>query len=271
MRAKNQRKIRGVLNPKNSEKHYQLTRFLPTKRLSGFVEQYWFVEWDLPSTKAHVQQNIPDPCVHLVFEQNKAYVTGVVTKKYSHSMSGKGEILGVKFHPGGFYPLLESAVTSITDTRQPLEQIFREGGATLALQVANAISVSDAIDSIETFLDPRLPKGETKITLLKEIVNRVEQDRVITKVEHLVEHFDLSKRALQRLFRTYVGVSPKWLIRKYRIHEAMEQLDNGERDWHKLIVELEYFDQAHFIKDFKSMTGLTPEQYLGKQYVHNAK
>jgi len=77
-----------------------------------------------------------------------------------------------------------------------------------------------------------------------------------------VSAFKLSKRTLQRLFQQYVGVSPKWVIKRYRLHEAVERLAAGnEVDWTRLDLDLEYFDQAHFIKDFKAIIGKTPSEY----------
>src|SRR6266852_3345847 len=72
----------------------------------------------------------------------------------------------------------------------------------------------------------------------------------------------ISKRALQRLFARYVGVSPKWVIQRYRLLEAVESIKQGETmDWAKLAVDLGYFDQAHFITCFKRFVGQTPDDY----------
>ena len=69
-------------------------------------------------------------------------------------------------------------------------------------------------------------------------------------------------RALQRLFGDYVGVSPKWVIKRYRLHEAVEQLAGGRPpEWSALAQNLGYFDQAHFIRDFKRLVGRTPADY----------
>lgn len=74
-------------------------------------------------------------------------------------------------------------------------------------------------------------------------------DRSITRVEHLTEQFDINARALQRLFDRYVGVSPKWVIHRYRLQEAT------------LSQELGFYDQAHFIKPFKALIDITPNAY----------
>ncbi len=65
------------------------------------------------------------------------------------------------------------------------------------------------------------------------------------------------------MFNRYVGVSPKWVIRRYRLHEAADRLANGEAvDWPNIALDLGYFDQAHFVKDFKAIVGTPPAKYV---------
>jgi AraC-like DNA-binding protein len=89
--------------------------------------------------------------------------------------------------------------------------------------------------------------------------------REIFSVEELAARAGMAVRSLQRLFSQYVGVSPKWVIRRYRLHELLERMHSGERlDWARMAAELGYFDQAHLINDFKSITGYTPTEYSGR-------
>lgn len=79
---------------------------------------------------------------------------------------------------------------------------------------------------------------------------------------HLAHRLGLSVRNLQSLFTEYVGVNPKWFLRRYRLHGAMERLRAGTHvDCARLALELGNFDQAHLINDFKSMLGYTPNQF----------
>ncbi len=65
------------------------------------------------------------------------------------------------------------------------------------------------------------------------------------------------------MFKQYVGVPPKWVIKRYRLHEiAGELVENQEADWAQLAADAGYFDQAHFIKDFKQIVGQAPSAYL---------
>jgi AraC-like DNA-binding protein len=78
----------------------------------------------------------------------------------------------------------------------------------------------------------------------------------------LTREFGLGLRKLQRLFDDYVGVSPKWVIQRYRLHEAAERIAAGRvADFADLALELGYADQAHFNRDFKKLVGRSPAEY----------
>ena len=91
---------------------------------------------------------------------------------------------------------------------------------------------------------------------------RIASDRSITRVAHLLPAGGGTVRRLQRLFKQYVGVSPKWVIARYRIHEALDRVhENNVKGWASLALDLGYADQAHFIRDFKGLVGATPLLY----------
>ena len=96
-------------------------------------------------------------------------------------------------------------------------------------------------------------------------MNAIAADRGIVRVEQLVDLAGIRQRALQRLFREYVGVSPKWVIQRYRLFEAAERLASGESEGARVAHELGYFDQAHFIRDFKAMVGRSPTAFVAER------
>ena len=98
--------------------------------------------------------------------------------------------------------------------------------------------------------------------LINQIIDYIIANREIIRVDDVVSQLNISKRTLQRMFRQYVGVSPKWVIKRYRLHEAAKQVaDGGVVNWSKLALDLGYFDQTHFIKDFKRIVGKSPAGY----------
>lgn len=100
------------------------------------------------------------------------------------------------------------------------------------------------------------------MTLAGRLVKHILQETNIKTVDDLVERAGIGKRTLQRLFSEYVGASPKWVIRRYRLHELVERINSGYKlELADVALELGYFDQAHLINDFRSIVGYSPLQY----------
>jgi AraC-like DNA-binding protein len=255
-------KPRGVLNLKAGEKKFQLSLHPPAPDLAFFVEHHWIVSWDLRGQEPYRQENLPHPCVHLAIEKGNSRIVGVVRGKFSYLLADKGRVLGVKFKPGAFYPFVKAPVSRFTDGSLSFREAF--GVESTALEEA-ILSLEDAgamIELAEGFLRARLPERDETVRLIERIVAQIIAEREITKVDDVASRLNLNKRTLQRLFSQYVGVSPKWVIKRYRLHEAAERLADGDVvDWPKLALDLGYCDQAHFIKDFKAIVGRSPAEY----------
>ncbi|HJV21565.1 MAG TPA: helix-turn-helix domain-containing protein, partial [Holophagaceae bacterium] len=119
-----------------------------------------------------------------------------------------------------------------------------------------------AVARVEAFLLERLPRPDPQVALARDLVQRILDAPDLQRVEALAVTAGLGLRSLQRLFSEYVGVSPKWVIRRYRLHEALDRLEAREPpDLAALAQDLGYFDQAHFIHDFKALLGRTPAAY----------
>jgi transcriptional regulator GlxA family with amidase domain len=87
-------------------------------------------------------------------------------------------------------------------------------------------------------------------------------DPGLTSVQDVVDECGISARRLQRLFRRYVGVGPKWVLQRFRLHDAMVMLESGSApDLATMAVQLGWFDQAHFSRDFADTVGVSPAGY----------
>ena len=137
------------------------------------------------------------------------------------------------------------------------------GGAARALDAeVRALDDETALGRLDAFLVARSAPLDDGARTVVRVVDAARVDRAILSVDDLAARFDLAPRTLQRLFRRYVGVSPKWVIRRFRMHEAAERASRGEGvDWAATAAELGYFDQAHFVRDFKAQVGRTPTAY----------
>jgi AraC-like DNA-binding protein len=171
-------------------------------------------------------------------------------------------VFGVKIRPGGFLPFLGRPLADITDAVLPAEQLWGPAATGLAARMTAARGVDELVALVEAFLREHRPEPDPQVEYVGRIVAALLHDRTITRVDDVTERFNISPRTLQRLFQRYVGVSPKWVLRRYRLHEAAERIAEGrDGDWAATALELGYFDQAHFIRDFKALIGASPAQY----------
>jgi AraC-like DNA-binding protein len=256
------RQTHGILNPARGFEHFRLVRLEPSSALAPFVERYWIVRWDLTGRPPYLSETLPHPSVHVSIADGRGEVHGVGTRRFEKKLEGVGRVFGVKFTGPGFRPFLSEPVAMLTDRVLAIEDVLGAAAKKLARDVS-ALDDEGARDAIEAFLTARRPVVSAELRLVHRLVESARSDRALARVEDLVQLGDVGPRALQRLFREHVGVGPKWVIRRFRIHDAAERCREGAcPDWAALAQELGYFDQAHFSRDFKAQTGRTPSDYV---------
>ncbi|MBQ4835147.1 helix-turn-helix transcriptional regulator [Pseudoalteromonas luteoviolacea] len=254
--------ISGVLHHTKSKQNYDLRRYFPEPYFTDLIEQFWIVDWDLCNLATHTQQNLPDPNFHLIIEKEGVKVLGPVSKVYTYTMRGKGRIIGTKFNIGMIAPLLKNPPDYYIDKECTLTEVFSTGLDNELQALSFMHNDANIVDALHTFFrDYVMPVSRTQIQAL-EIYNLIKSDGTIFSVEQLSSKANLSKRSIQRLFGKYIGLSPKWLIRKYRLHHVLQVLENKEADIQDIVTLLDYTDQSHLIRDFKEIIGTTPGKYM---------
>jgi AraC-like DNA-binding protein len=255
---------RGVLQSPPAAGQFRHARRSPVPELAHCVAHYWLVSWDLRGLEPHTAETLPHPNVHAVFEPSASTVAGVHTTKFTRRLEGRSHAFGIKFTPGGFRPFLNAPVSSLADRTVPVREIF--GGEIDPLDTILSTSEDEevSIAAANAFFSARNPPHDETAVLSASLVHRILSEPDIRTVDDLAARAGLGKRSLQRLFSEYVGVSPKWVIRRYRLHELLERVHLGaEPDYAQLALELGYYDQAHLINDFRSIVGYSPTQYQG--------
>jgi AraC-like DNA-binding protein len=231
--------------------------------LSDVLAQHWAVRWDLLGREPHTVEVLPHPAVQLVVEGGECRVHGVQRGRYSHTLEGCGDILGTTFRPAGFRPLFGQAVAELTDRVIEGSAVFGAAAGELAGRIHDARDVDERIRIAESFVRGRLPSVlPAAVRTINGLVDAILANRSILKVDDIVDRHRIGKRNLQKLFREYIGVTPKWVIQRYRLHEAAERLDIAATDLASIAYELGYADQAHFVRDFKAAVGHPPASYV---------
>ncbi len=255
----------GVLHAKAAVARFTLSRYPPPAGLGPFVDFCWVIRWDLRGRPPHEQAILPHPNVNLAFEATGAAVFGVDTKIFTRRLSGQGKALGVRFRAGGFRPFYGEPLVNLNDRVVPAHRILGPA-ADQACAVVMADTADDAamVEAAAALLRGARPAEDPVAEQVAELGALITRDRGLYRVAQLAGVSGLPARRLQRMFAQYVGVSPKWVMRRARLHEAALRAEAGGSaavNWAALAAELGYADQAHLARDFTETIGVPPARY----------
>jgi AraC-like DNA-binding protein len=255
---------RGVLRPELAAARFRLARYQPSAGLAPFVDFYWIVRWDLSGQPPHEQMILPHPNVNLAFEESGAGIYGVDTKLFVRVLTGQGRALGVRFRAGCFRPFWQAPISQLSDRVVPAARLFgpRAESTRQAIMRAGADADAGMIAQAEALLCSVGPGPDPAAEQAATLVARITDDPALRRVDQLSAASGMSARSLQRLFADYVGVGPRWVMRRARLHEAAERADRGQPvDWAALAADLGYAGQAHLTRDFTATVGVPPARY----------
>ena len=256
----------GVLHAETAATRFTLSRHLPPDDLAPFLDYCWVVRWDLRGQPPYEQAILPHPNVTLAFEASGAGVFGVDRSIFTRRLAADGKALGVRFRPGGFHPFYRNSIDTLNDRVVPARQILGLGAdeACAAVMSADA-SDADMVAAAERLLRGLGPVPDPVAAQAADLVSRITADSALRRVTALAEACGMPERRLQRLFAEYVGVSPKWVMRRARLLEAARRADAGDGvDWAALAADLGYADQAHLTRDFTATLGVPPARYAAR-------
>lgn len=253
---------KGVVDPLAFRQRVRLNRYQPSAALAGVLDHHWIVEWDLHGQPPFTQRTLPYPCVNVVFDRRQTGIFGVVSGAFETTLAEAGRVIGLRFRPGAFRAFFGKPVHLLTDKVLPVSTLLDCDDVQAEEIVLSAQDDAGMAAAAETLLLRVLPPPDPQVERIHTILQMLQQDAGLTQVRDLAERAALSERTLQQMFSEYVGVTPKWVIRRYRLHEAADQLANGATvDLAELAHALGYFDQAHFTRDFRRLVGKAPAEY----------
>jgi len=267
----------GVLRPADGSGLGQVYRPPAGAAVAEFVERYWSVCWSTTDQPAR-REVITHPAFHLTVTtvldgsdpSCRAEVNGVVTRTFGVDLHGRGRVVGAKFRPGGFTALTGRSASAFTDRRIALADLVPAADVNRMLaRVRTAPDEPDAAvaaleELISGLVPPRLPPS---YPLLLAVVADMLAEHTLSHVEDVAARHGLSVRGLQRLFRQFVGVGPKWVLQRYRLHDAVTAIDSDPgaiSDLAGLAASLGWWDQSHFTRDFTAAVGVSPHAYAAR-------
>ncbi|MDJ1469274.1 AraC family transcriptional regulator [Xanthocytophaga flava] len=252
--------VQPTIRPSTPDVQYY--EFLPDPALQPFIYCYWQLKTLQPLSQSFTYRVVADGCIDVFFELNalqNAFVMGFCEKYTEFSLANTFNYIGIRFLPTMFAQLFGISASELSNRLEDLALVVPE----MAQYIGKHFTSSLQLHEIKTLLDTYLFNSLSKV--------RFDNDnRVYKAIELILNHqgvldvekdldTGLSSRQLRRLFEFYIGDTPKIFCKVVRFQHLLNTQPSAESLRHnKLFFELGYYDQAHFIKDFKHLYGTTP-------------
>ena len=247
----------------------------PISDLKPLVKLYWTLE--VPAEMSGQKQRIlPDGCIDMVFIlgddikrytsdgsfviQPRAMVLGQITEPFFVEPTGYVNSFAVCFYPYGFANFVSAPIKDLANQETPLAVLLGEATAgILERQIVQAADTKARIKIIESFLLEKLSSQTSIDDIVKTTIDTMFSNKGKTSVKNNAS----KRRQLERKFASQVGISPKQLGKVIRLQAALKiMLGSQPENLSRVAYESEYYVQAHFTRDFKKLTGTTPQEFF---------
>jgi AraC-like DNA-binding protein len=253
--------------------HYFETQ--PSAELAEFVECFWTLEGDGNTPPVEPERLLPDGCVELILNFGERFrehkdngkreyqpvnmIVGQMTRPILISPTGRIELLGIRFHPGGAFAFFRTPLHEFTNRVVDLGALCSKFEYDLAASAGDSPSNKTRIPIVERLLAARareLRSEPSLVGLTSMIVRRGGQ----ISVDRLAREAGISSRQLERKFLREVGIGPKLLCRILRFQQIFGAVNRNDAGWASVAADCGYYDQAHLIRDFSQFAGQSPVQ-----------
>lgn len=255
----------------------KFSRIPPSSNLKKIVKWYWHISSRGPLHTTHDEFMHPDGSLGLVFNwgdelelnHGRYPQSAVIDSVNAHSkqlrLAGNVEMFGVLFYPGGAYPIFgvpisvlsESSLTTYRFRGSPLVQLHE--------QLYNQPTFEGKAALMETWLIQRLQEPALLSPLIQPSLKLIQRFDGQIPIKRVAEEGNVTLRHLERLYKEQVGLSPKKIARLFRVRRARAALKQPELQASHITYTCGFFDQAHFIREFKAVVGMTPGLYRARQ------
>jgi len=253
--------------------------FKPHSDLETIVKCYWTLE---VNEQKNVQRQLilPDGCVDMCFTlgddikrytsendfviQPRQMLLGQITEQFYIEPTGYVNTFAIRFYPYGFANFISIPLNELGNKETALSKLFGdEITERLSQEIIRAKTTIERISIIETFLLDRVSDKAIIDHIVKSTIDTMLLSKGSQPLNTILKDDFKKRRQLERNFKKQIGLSPKQLSKVIRLQATLHMLLNkGTETLTDVAYENEYYDQAHFIKDFKEFAGITPKEFL---------
>lgn len=260
-----------------------LKEIKPSERLRPYVKCYFIFESEsaleledivFPGGNMEIMFNLGEgiwrSAVDNVFQTTPPVeLWGQITRPLAIQSKGNNTMLGIRFFSHSAACFLNEDIWEFNNQIADLRDVLGHPVKTLHSRLMEVRELSKRIDLIENFLLSRLSaveKRPEKIAMVGHMVQDMRKNAFTETMEVVASRYNITPRYLQKLFLQYTGIPPKLYGKINRFKQSLRLISNKENSLTSIAYDCGYFDQSHFIREFKSFTGLTPSAYFPEQY-----
>lgn len=250
----------------------------PSEKLAKYVRYFWVLEGEASVVKPYVHRSMADGCAEMIFHYNGIFDEilrdSFIDRSFSSGLAGQSQlfrrfrinqnfgIFGVYLYPFAVSQLFDFHSEEAKDQMVDLKTLLREDANEVEEKMMLAASNLSRVRIITEYLERRLVKAQRQPPGVFEAIKYIIQTNGTTKIELLAEQSFQSTRQFERNFKRLSGFSPKLFSRIIRFQSALAQYNNKNKSLTDIAYDCGYYDQSHFIQDFKEFSGHNPREYF---------
>lgn len=252
--------------------------YKPNDRLSEYIQLIWIAESESTTDYYPKEKILPDGIVEIVFhfadpfitynakgekiKQPKGFAVSQMKNFIEIESDGTIGFVSVRFYPWGAHHFFDKPVNNFLDATVDIELLWPNNFQNI-LQAIQGIDNKERINIIQNFLEEQFKKHKKETIAIDNAIKLIRETKGEHTIEELCNKLNIHHKKLERGFINTVGTTPKVFSRTTRFLHLCHHLEEYENlTLTQLAYRLGYYDQAHFIKDFKAFSGITPKEYF---------
>lgn len=261
----------------------EIKTYIPKADLSPYVEFFWYSKEENPSTDK--ERVLPNGASQLIInlendnfrhfnnsdqqqkqEYNYAVLTGIHTRHIFIDPSTRLSTVGVVLRPGAVSSLFGTPASEFKNQVIGLEAVLKADISALRQQLIAAPTAEDKFRLLELFLSQYINSDFQVNPAVTFAVSEIDSHQGTIQISDILDKTGYSHRWITRVFKEISGVTPKQYARISRFQHSLKVIrENSSPNWANLALSCGYFDQSHFIHDFKDLSGISPSEYCNNQ------
>ena len=249
--------------------------YRPQGKLGAYIDHLWYAEADqrfsgreriLPDGAVQIiinlgpVQYLVEDCERLGF--TSGWITGQRTKPIEVDVTPDYRALGIRFNNPGGYELLRFPVSELTDSTVEIDHIWGCESEKIRERLLKSSGIEEKFSIVDAYLTEMIANLDKPPPALRFTAHLLQSSTHKVSIGETAHKMGISHKHLIRLFKKHIGLTPKQYQRVHRFQHILNLVPNIEKDFSRILNDTDFYDQAHFNREFKAFCGMAPQEYI---------